>query len=36
MDDRILGFIFDLEHKPDFAELSDILRNFVLPIFSET
>ena len=32
IDDRILRFIFDLEHKPDFAELSGILRNFVLPI----
>jgi len=32
IDDRILGFNLDLEHKPDFAELSGILRNFVLPI----
>jgi len=32
IDDRILRFIFDLERKPNFAELSGILRNFVLPI----
>ena len=32
IDDRILGFIFHLEHKPDFAELSGVLRNFALPI----
>jgi hypothetical protein len=32
IDDRILRFIFDFEHKLDFAELSSILRTFVLSI----
>ena len=32
VDDRILRFIFDLEHQLDFAELTGILPTFVLPI----